>query len=130
RVLIAFRLSLGPPRSWPLWLAGCLAVGGSAWVFAHEIFILARMLGIVTIGVEQFEQVATFRDQMRHLPLGLVLFVFAVTPAVCEEALFRGFVLGSFHRLRPHWAIVGSAVLFGLMHVLTSNVLAVERFLP
>jgi ABC-2 type transport system permease protein/sodium transport system permease protein len=60
----------------------------------------------------------------------MVLFVFAVTPAICEEGLFRGFVLSSLHRYSAAWAIGLSAILFGLMHVLTSNVLALERFLP
>ncbi|HBE72307.1 MAG TPA: hypothetical protein DDW52_29585 [Planctomycetaceae bacterium] len=59
-----------------------------------------------------------------------VLFVFAIAPAICEEFLFRGFVLSSLGRLKPVWAILLSSVLFGLMHVLTSQVLAVERFLP
>ena len=56
--------------------------------------------------------------------------VFAITPAVCEEFFFRGFVLGALNRMSSLSAILISAVLFGLMHVLTSNVLMVERFLP
>ncbi len=125
-----FRLTPGGPAAWPMWLPAIVLLGGSAWMFAHEIFILAQALGIGTIELEQFESVAKFRDELSTLPLALVLFVFAVTPAICEEGLFRGFVLSALHRYSMVWAVVLSAVLFGLMHVLTSNVLAIERFLP
>lgn len=125
-----FRLRLGRPAQWPLWLLGVVLLGGSAWMWAHEIFIVAQMLGIGTIELEHFERVAEFKDQLAGLPWWLVLAVFALTPAICEEGLFRGFVLSSMHRYSAAWAIGLSALLFGLMHVLTSNVLAVERFLP
>lgn len=125
-----FRLSAGRPGQWPLWLLGVMLLGGSAWMLAHEIFIAAQLMGIGTIKLEHLKQVAEFKDQLARLPWGLVLFVFALTPAVCEEGLFRGFILSSLHRYTTSWAIIVSAVLFGLMHVLTSNVLAVERFLP
>ncbi len=125
-----FRLQPGRLSQWPLWLLGVVLLGGSAWMLAHEIFIAAQMLGIGTIELEHLVQVAAFKDQLSSLSWWLVMFVFALTPAVCEEGLFRGFVLSSLHRYSAAWAIGLSAVLFGLMHVLTSNVLAVERFLP
>lgn len=125
-----FRLSPGRLTQWPLWSLGVVLLGGSAWMLAHEIFIAAQSLGVGTIKLEHMKQVADFKDQLARLPWGLVLFVFAFTPALCEEGLFRGFVLSSLHRYTATWAIIVSAVLFGLMHVLTSNVLAVERFLP
>ncbi len=125
-----FRLRSGSPWQWPWWLLGIVLLGGSAWMLAHEIFIAAQILGIGTIEVEHMKQVAAFKDQLTRLPWWLVMFVFALTPAVCEEGLFRGFVLSSLHRYSAAWAIGISAVLFGLMHVLTANVLAIERFLP
>lgn len=46
----------------------------------------------------------------------------AVAPAVCEEILFRGIVLPSLRtRLPPAMAILGSALLFGLIHVDTTG---------
>jgi ABC-2 type transport system permease protein/sodium transport system permease protein len=130
RFASTFRLQFGQLKAWPWWIPGIMLIGGSAWMAAHEIFVAAQLLGIGTIGKEHFARVAEFRDQLRSLPLGMILFVFALTPAVCEEILFRGFVLSSLHRYSAAWAIFISAALFGLMHVLTSNVLAVERFLP
>ena len=130
RLADTFRLQVGTPSDWLKWGPAVVLLAGSAWMLAHEIFILAQYVGIGTIELEQFERVAEFRDELAKLPLAMVLFVFAVTPAVCEEGLFRGFVLSALHRYSAAWAIAISAIMFGMMHVLTSNVLALERLLP
>jgi len=124
-----FRLYAGTKQQWMMWLPAMVVLGLSTWTIAHEVFYYSQML-IGTIDVNRLGDVAKFANQLRELPLVFVLFVFAITPAVCEEFFFRGFVLGSLHRLSTVMAIVVSSVLFGLMHVLTSNVLMVERFLP
>jgi membrane protease YdiL (CAAX protease family) len=41
----------------------------------------------------------------------------ALMPALCEETLFRGVVLPSLVRRRPEVGLVGSAMLFALIHV-------------
>jgi hypothetical protein len=47
----------------------------------------------------------------------LVVFVIALTPAVCEEFMFRGFIQRSFEfKLKPFWAALITAVFFGLYH--------------
>ncbi len=124
-----FRLHNPSGSSWLLLLPAMLLIAGSSWMFAHEIFMIGQQL-FGTIQLEQFERVAEFQQRLKQVPWWIVVCALAITPAVCEEVLFRGFVLGSFSRLSTHWAIVLSAILFGLMHVLTSNVLAIERFLP
>ena len=124
-----FRLYAGTQQQWMMWLPAMLVLGLSTWTIAHEVFYYSQML-IGTIDANRLGDVAKFANQLRELPLVFVLFVFAITPAVCEEFFFRGFVLGSLHRLSTVMAIVVSSLLFGLMHVLTSNVLMVERFLP
>lgn len=49
------------------------------------------------------------------------VFVLALIPAVCEELAFRGFILQGLRRdFRTVSAIILSAVLFGLLHVLIS----------
>ncbi|QQS35171.1 MAG: CPBP family intramembrane metalloprotease [Ignavibacteriales bacterium] len=46
-----------------------------------------------------------------------VVIVVAVVPAVCEEVMFRGFIQKSFElKLKPFWAIVITAIFFGLNH--------------
>lgn len=129
-IVSTFRMQTTSWRSWLAWVPAVLLIAGSAWMAAHEIFMAAQFVGIGTITSEHFERVADFRELLQGIPLWLVLFAFAFTPAVCEEFLFRGFVLSSLNKYSATWAVVLSSVMFGLMHVLTSNVLAVERFFP
>lgn len=42
--------------------------------------------------------------------------IIAVAPALCEEFLFRGIILGTLRKHGDNLAIFGSALLFGLMH--------------
>ncbi len=124
-----FRLHTGTQSDWLVWLPAVIVLGLSVWTLAHEVLHYSQYF-IGKIDAERLGDVAKFANQMRELPLPFVLFVFALTPAVCEEFFFRGFVLGSLHRMSNWAAVIVSAGLFGLMHVLTSNVLMVERFLP
>jgi uncharacterized protein len=46
-----------------------------------------------------------------------VIAVIAVVPAICEEAMFRGFIQRSFEfKIKPFWAALVTAVFFGLYH--------------
>ncbi len=50
---------------------------------------------------------------------------------MCEELFFRGFLLRSFgSAMRPATAIVLTAALFGLFHILVRDALLLERFPP
>jgi ABC-2 type transport system permease protein/sodium transport system permease protein len=109
-----FRLA-GPTGSrWRVLLPAILLIASGAWMIAHEIILLAQAVGIGVIQFDQFERVAQFQERLKQLPLAVVLLTLAVTPAICEEVLFRGFVLSSLHKKSTTWAIV----------------LAIERFLP
>jgi membrane protease YdiL (CAAX protease family) len=59
------------------------------------------------------------------VPKGTAFFIIAVMPAICEEALHRGFILSSLASVKNKWIIVLSmGVIFGLFH------LDLYRFLP
>ena len=48
----------------------------------------------------------------------LATLMLAILPAVCEELLFRGVIFnGLKSKLKAHWAIIFSALLFALMHM-------------
>ncbi len=50
-------------------------------------------------------------------PWWQLILVLGLTPAICEELAFRGFILSGLRRLGNPWAAVGiSSVLFGLTH--------------
>ncbi len=54
-----------------------------------------------------------------------VLFLLAISPAICEELAFRGVFLGLLRRVVPlRRAVISSALFFGLIH------LSIFRFLP
>ncbi|WP_437600663.1 ABC transporter permease subunit/CPBP intramembrane protease [Sorangium sp. So ce590] len=104
------RATLGLRRPSVRGLAGALLLGVSAWAAiggtvlrwfpAPEPF--ARELGeLVLLGGQ---------------PYPVVLLLVAVTPAVCEELLFRGLVYSGLRRAGPAVAIGVSALLFGLAH--------------
>jgi ABC-2 type transport system permease protein/sodium transport system permease protein len=117
--------------AWWRWLPACLWLGSGLWVIAHEIFIVSQELGWISLRLPSIEAVLRMAEQLRSLPLGLVWLCLAITPAVAEEFFFRGFVMRSLLTNRRHRvAIILSAILFGLFHVTTGNVLMLERFLP
>lgn len=46
----------------------------------------------------------------------IVLLIVALTPAICEEALFRGLIMRCYEQLGIKIAIIMSGVLFGIFH--------------
>ncbi len=61
--------------------------------------------------------------QDNNLPTWFVVLAFAVTPAICEELAFRGFILSGFSRSRRMWlAIALSSLAFGIVHQIPQQV--------
>jgi Predicted metal-dependent membrane protease len=59
------------------------------------------------------------------VPMGIAFIIIAVMPAVCEEALHRGFILSSMYSLKNKWYIIlCMGIIFGIFH------LDPYRFLP
>jgi sodium transport system permease protein len=103
-------LVLEPPTGRSL--LGALLCGLSAWAV---IGLLAQW-----IAPAPRELVESIRRQIvppGGRSLGVTLFLMAVTPAICEEALFRGPILrGLTARLSPLAAAALTGLLFGLFH--------------
>ena len=58
-----------------------------------------------------------------HLLL-LTLFHVALVPAICEETLYRGYVMSAFQKSWGIWpAIIVSGLLFGLYHIQLTNLI-------
>ncbi len=112
-------------------IAAAVVLGISLWPVAHEIFLLSEWLGLSTLGDKQIKAAEAMLNQFRAVPLPLILMTMAVVPAICEELCFRGFVFGALRtRLNGMWAIIFSAVLFGVFHeVLFPGRLLVSTFL-
>jgi sodium transport system permease protein len=58
-----------------------------------------------------------------NLPWWLIVLTFAITPALCEEVAFRGFILSGFGHSGRTWLAIGlSSLAFGLMHMVPQQV--------
>jgi sodium transport system permease protein len=88
---------------------GAILLGISAWsVMLHLFRILPPPESFVK------EMLKTLLPA--NVPLWVLLLALAITPAICEELLFRGMILSGLRSLGKWPAIIGSALLFGLMH--------------
>ena len=77
----------------------------SRWMFPNWLEITREM--------ERF-----FRPERMELSAGLFFFLIAISPAICEEMVFRGFVQTSMRtQFRPWVAIFLAALLFGAFHL-------------
>jgi ABC-2 type transport system permease protein/sodium transport system permease protein len=82
------------------------------------------------IDLQAVEGVQATLTAWRQESVWLILFAFALVPAVFEELTFRGFLFAAIARKgTAAQAIVVTSVAFGLFHVLGA-VLTVERLLP
>ncbi len=116
-------LSLRPFR-WPLLLGIVLAFGGGSVVLS-ELDNLVRMVLPMPEWMDEFvvEEVLGNRGQLSH-----VLTVVLVAPLI-EEALFRGLLLrGLLRNYGPLWAVLITAVLFSLSHLLPVQFLGAFGF--
>ncbi|MBQ3544775.1 MAG: CPBP family intramembrane metalloprotease [Lachnospiraceae bacterium] len=60
---------------------------------------------------------ATELDNMNSNPLILNIVLVALIPAFVEEITFRGIIFGGYKESKTKYAIIGSALLFGLFHM-------------
>lgn len=102
-------LSFSLPKGTPLYIfAGISVVGAASYVNAYMVSIFDYS--------DFSEEVLWQTDVTSNYQLVLLFFTLAVIPAFVEELLFRGLVLTNLLPYGRGWAIVGSAVLFGIMH--------------
>ncbi len=106
-----FALRVPPLR----YIAAGLLIGVSAWAPAHEVSVLQqRILGTPEAVVRSSELLV---ETLRALPLAHVLLVLALVPALCEELLFRGFLLSGVGPALGKWGgILLTAAIFGVFH--------------
>lgn len=62
--------------------------------------------------------VVSLSGVMLEIPFPIMLFLMAVTPAFCEEVVFRGVVYGGYRKDgKKFWAVILSGFMFGIMHM-------------
>lgn len=104
-------LRLSPPA--PLDLALGVVAGATAPGIAMTVNTLQR--DILPVDLSTLEQFAAAFEVDLSLPAMVALF--ALTPAICEELLFRGAILGLLGKSLPRWGqVLLVGVLFGFIH--------------
>ena len=117
-------LSLRAPSPKGL-LAALLIIGGGipvAW------FLTWLQSLVLPMPREFLEGMSDFLVAETPWRVGWLLVLVALTPAICEESLFRGVLLaGTRRRLTPLRAILLNGLIFGVFHVPSATLF---RFLP
>ncbi|MFQ5461702.1 MAG: ABC transporter permease subunit/CPBP intramembrane protease [Phycisphaerae bacterium] len=92
-----------------------LLIGLAAWVPAHELSTWqVALVGMPKALATNTEMLA---EALRIIPLSHAFLFVAVVPAVCEELLFRGFLLSGLRTAGHKWvAIATCGVIFGVFH--------------
>jgi sodium transport system permease protein len=107
-------LSLRPPRLlvWP----AVILIGATSWIVATEIGVF--QLKYFGRGLQLTDMEATLRGLFSDLGLWQALLFVAVLTGVCEEVLFRGFLLAGVRRAAGKWGtILVVGMVFGLFHL-------------
>ncbi len=105
-------------------LGGAVLIAGALPLVWLVGWLQSFVLPIPWDLLEGLEELVTADTLGRYLWLVTVL---AVTPALCEEAVFRGVLLGATRTLEPWRVVVLNGVVFGAFHLSFETVI---RFLP
>ncbi len=108
-----------------------ILMAGGLWIVALEAIKVLNDFGLGGIAIENNPALKEAQIAYRAIPFWMILVFTSLIPAIAEEFFFRGFVLSALGtRMHASRAIVYSAVLFGLFHVINGSLLSIERFLP
>lgn len=109
-------LSLREPAA-RAWL-GTLLLGAGGILLLIEIGVLNNRLLPAPQAMEEFFRTLFAQEQSEGAGLWVLLLTIAVTPAICEEVLFRGVLLsGMRDRLPKAASILVVGLLFGAYHL-------------
>ena len=99
------------------------------------LYLQNKLIFSFPFGTEILKNIKEVFDTLEALTVNLVtshsipelifvVFVIAVTPAICEEFLFRGLILSNFERFAiPFRAIVFTGLIFALFHFHPFNII-------
>lgn len=92
-------------------------------LFAYPIAVFFNFIGIMILSrfVEIIPNAVPLPTTASEYIVSFL--VIALTPGICEEVMFRGVMMRSYHSLGKRKAIIYSAILFGLFHFNLQNLL-------
>jgi ABC-2 type transport system permease protein/sodium transport system permease protein len=96
-------------------MVAAVLIGISAWIPAHELSALQQL--ILPLPTALKEGAAQMQQALASLHPAEALLYLALAPALCEELVFRGFLLSGLTTAIRRWpAILISAAIFGVFH--------------
>jgi sodium transport system permease protein len=119
--LMALMLTGNPRKTLLLRMpsAGALVAATFLAIAVHPAATALRdvVTQLYPVSPQTLEQLGQLSEIMGNVPLWQVLLLLAVTPAICEEIAFRGFMLSGLRHLgHKAMAIVICSAFFGIMH--------------
>lgn len=124
---MGFRFGFTPPKENP-WIDSVAILGMIAW---HVIvaLIFGVIMFLVYGGHMPQQAISQLLQGLQAMPVAQILltaFLLAITAALFEELLFRGYLISRLQALGLHPLLAGamSALLFGLLHVPSYGLLA------
>ncbi len=93
-------------------IVACTLIGLSGWTIGGGL--LVRLMPPPESLVKALSKILLFDD--KSFALWQVWLLIAITPAICEETLFRGLILSGFRRMGKWPAILATGLVFGLAH--------------
>lgn len=96
-------------------------------VFLHPSVMLVHQWinQLYPISEDVVRALRPLEEMMLAQPLAIILFAFALLPAICEELAFRGFILTGLQQMGRKWpAILLSSIFFGVTHGMLQQSLA------
>jgi sodium transport system permease protein len=128
--LMAIMLTRQPLKTLLLGRPSFLATLPAAALLALLLHPTAFWLGqgiqyLYPINEQLLPQLTELERMITGAPLWQLILVGAVTPAICEELAFRGFILSGLRRMGHKWgAIALTSLFFGLAHGILQQSLA------
>ncbi len=122
-----------------VYLFAALLLGVSLWPIVMSVISAWHDIYALFAGAEQsqawHDRLVKFSSEqavrLREVPPWVIAVTLSIVPAVCEEWFFRGFLLRALLKHKSKWtAILISALVFGLFHVLSNSVVALDRLVP
>jgi len=78
--------------------------------------IISQLINIIFPFPEKYMEALSNLYKMNETPWKVFLAI-ALLPGICEELLFRGFLIRFFEKYSVRWAVVISAILFAVYHL-------------
>lgn len=111
---------------WPAWFSLPAAAALAVVIHPAVRMLQAMVMHLYPVSEEVTQALGGIDAMLRETPFWQLVLIIAVTPAICEELAFRGFILSGFRHLGHKWrAIFYSALFFGVSHsILQQSIIA------